>query len=106
MNCWAKVIGTITLFLTEVVSKLPKFDIERERLEAINVSETLTLSSQCFIFQDIITRSIGLYNPEQFFEFVRALANNQRLQNLENSLEESRVNINLLVDDIERLTDY
>ncbi|KAF1763466.1 hypothetical protein GCK72_011732 [Caenorhabditis remanei] len=91
MNCGAKITGTIIFFLTEVTLKLPGFDIEPNRRDDIN---------------DIINRSIRLYIPEQFFEFVRALANNQRLPNLENSLEESRVTINSLVDDIEGLTNY
>ncbi|EFP08362.1 hypothetical protein CRE_16184 [Caenorhabditis remanei] len=91
MNSWAKITGKIIFFLTEVTLKLRGFDIEPNRLDDIN---------------DIITRSIRLYIPEQFFEFVRALANNQRLPDLENSLEESRETINLLVDDIERLTNY
>ncbi|CAO4376710.1 unnamed protein product [Caenorhabditis nigoni] len=91
MKNWAANTGTIIVFLTETILNLPGYGIEEEQLKPID---------------DLLNRSIDVYSPELFFNFVRVIGKTQETIDYKERIEDHQRLLGILINEIWNMTEY
>ncbi|ULT86576.1 hypothetical protein L3Y34_006345 [Caenorhabditis briggsae] len=91
MKNWAANNGTITVFLTETILNLPGYGIEEEQIKPID---------------DLLNRSIAVYSPELFFNFVRVIGKAEETIDYKEKIEDHQRLLGILIDEIWNMTEY
>ncbi|ULT86804.1 hypothetical protein L3Y34_006490 [Caenorhabditis briggsae] len=88
---WAANTGTVISFLTETILNLPGYRIEEEQLGPID---------------GLLNRSIDVYSPELFFNFVRVIGKTEETIDYKEEIEDHQRNLGILIDEIRSMTEY
>lgn len=91
MTDWAGMTGKIILFLTEVLLKLPGFEIDVDQLQKVN---------------QLLNRVGSLYKPELFFGFVKVVGTPEAMIKYKDDIENHQCEIGHLVDEIREIAGY
>ncbi|CAO4376706.1 unnamed protein product [Caenorhabditis nigoni] len=91
MNNWAANTGTVISFLTETILNLPRYGIDEDQLKPID---------------NLLNRSIDVYSPELFFDFVRVIGKTEETIDYKEKIEDHQRDLGILIDEIRSMTEY
>ncbi|PIC23451.1 hypothetical protein B9Z55_017149 [Caenorhabditis nigoni] len=91
MMKWAANTGTVISFLTETILNLNGYGIEEEQLEPID---------------KLLNRSIAVYSPDLFFDFVRIIGKTEETIDYKEKIEDYQRDLGILIDEIMSMTEY